>query len=88
MIMAQKKKRHDWRTGNEMDKRQKNGYIVPDTRLMFDFNMTLRKSGVESTRRCFTRADSIKEAESLVTAVAASIAKEDGWDSYEVAMAA
>lgn len=82
------KKRHDWRTGKEVDKYQKEGYIVPDRRLMFDFHMTLQKDGAKSVRRCFTRANTVKEAEGLVTAVAASIAKEDGWDSYEVAMAA
>lgn len=81
------KKRLDLRNGKEVDKYQKDGYIVPDRRLMFDFNMTLKKGGETVTRRCFTRADTIAEATNLVTAVAASIAKEDGWENYEIKMA-
>lgn len=71
-----------------MDKRQKDGYIVPDRRLILDFNMHLHRGNEVVTRRCYTRADTIKEAEKLVASVAASLVKEDGWDSFDIEMAA
>ena len=67
-------------------KRMKNGYIVPDTRLPLEFHLILIRGGVEVKRRVSTRAETIREGFDLVSAVGASIVKEDQWDDHRVEM--
>jgi len=76
------------KTGKEGDKYLKQGYIVPDRRYFFDFKLRLVKAGEEKVRTGYTRADTIKEAMNSLEAVAASLAKEEAWESYKIELAA